>query len=154
MASARRQLEKKIDAQRRDVEELRQKVTMAESYLRGLEEGLKFLPEESKAAQITRESLSLRHGTDLAKAREAIVRVGKPLHINELLSAIGKEVNKKNRISLGGNIASYVRDGKVFTRVAPATFGLLEMNKIADENPATDVSEDQGEQRPALAVVR
>jgi len=70
------------------------------------------------------------------KARTALRRVGKPLYIEELLRAMGKEVNKKNRVSLSGSLGSYVRQEYIFTRPAPNTFGLIEFdNSVEDAIP-------------------
>ncbi len=63
----------------------------------------------------------------MAQARDAIAAAGKPLHIAELLPAMGKENTQQNRLSLGGSLARCVREGVVFSRPAPNTFGLLSM---------------------------
>lgn len=75
---------------------------------------------------------ALRAGSELAKARDAIRSAGKPLHISEILAAIGKENTKKNRVSLGGSLAGYVRKGAIFSKSAPNTFGLIELTLDAN----------------------
>lgn len=81
----------------------------------------------------TRGADALRSGSDMAKTRDAIRAAGKSLHIAEILAAIGKENTKKNRVSLAGSLAGYVRKGVIFNKSAPNTFGLVE---LADEGAA------------------
>jgi hypothetical protein len=69
----------------------------------------------------------LRAGSAVYKARTAITKAGHSLHIAEILIAIGKPNNKKNRISLSGSLGAYVRENKIFTRTGPNIFGLIGM---------------------------
>jgi len=69
----------------------------------------------------------LRPGTALANAQAAILRAGKPIHIAEILKTLGKEDTKKNRVGLAGSLATYARQGKIFTKPGPNIFGLVEM---------------------------
>ncbi len=79
--------------------------------------------------------LALRPGSDLAKARELLQRVGQQLHVNEIVKGIGKELTRANRLSLGGSLSGYVRKGLIFNRPAPNSFGLLEFE---DKNGANE----------------
>ena len=112
---------------------------------------LKFIPEDDEDS-IAQQVRSLRSGTDLAKAREAILSAKKPLHLNELLQTIGKEITKKNRASLTGNLGACVRDSKIFTRPAPATYGLIELEQIVEQESVPETIEEK-EEKPALEVV-
>ena len=76
---------------------------------------------------------TLRPGSDLEKARNAILEAGKPLHIKDLVVAIGKEQTKENRTSLSGSIGAYVRREIIFTRPKPNTFGVTEFEEASDE---------------------
>jgi hypothetical protein len=51
------------------------------------------------------------------------------MQINEILRAIGRTADKKNRLSLSGSLAHYVRAEEIFTRPAPNTFGLIELER-------------------------
>jgi hypothetical protein len=75
----------------------------------------------------------LRAGSEVARAREAILKAAKPLHVDEILKALGKPVNHNNKASLSGSIATYVRKHMVFSRPAPNTFGLIELEVDAPE---------------------
>jgi hypothetical protein len=69
----------------------------------------------------------------LAKARDAIKTAGAPMTVTDLLKAIGKSQDKKHRISLAGTLSGYARDGKVFVKTAPNTFGLIETKQSPTE---------------------
>lgn len=77
----------------------------------------------------------IRTGSAVAKAREAILKAGKPIHISDLLAATGKSVTKETRASLGSSLAAYVRRGEIFTRPAPNTFGLVELGHTSEAEP-------------------
>jgi hypothetical protein len=88
-------------------------------------DSLKLFPKDGETEG---DSVSvLRAGSQLAAARDAIRVAGHPLHISDLLTAIGKEPTKANKLSLSGSLGDYVRKQLVFTRPKPNTFGLKEM---------------------------
>ena len=60
-------------------------------------------------------------------ARECLLAARRPLHINDLLISMGRQAEEKEKLSLTGSIGWYVRKGKIFTRPAPNTFGLVEL---------------------------
>jgi hypothetical protein len=66
------------------------------------------------------------------------------MHINEILKALGSPVDSKHKLSLGGSLANYVRKGQIFTRPAPNTFGLLEMNRKEESKLEDEIPEDFG----------
>jgi hypothetical protein len=138
----RKELKKKIERKQGEIQqwqgegrELETKVREAVAYVSGLEEALKLLPRETLSEAAT---TTLRTDSAVAKAREAILKAGKPLHINDVLKALGKAVNHDSKASLSGSIGSYARRSQVFTRPAPNTFGLIEFqqeSKPEDELP-------------------
>jgi hypothetical protein len=85
---------------------------------------LKTLPTE-EGEEGTPE-IALRRGSEASKARDALREVRKPLHVDRLLEALGKEVNKKTRASLAGQLGFYARKKQVFIKTGPNEFGLLE----------------------------
>jgi hypothetical protein len=127
------------------IQSIKNQIRESEIQLQVWNEALKMLPKEANGAP---KKVSLRHGSDLALAREAILEAGKPLHINALLKKIGKEDTKKNRVSLSGSIAAYVRNSQVFTRPEPNTFGLLEMDGEKEEAPEGASDDVWGEDDP------
>jgi len=102
---------------------------------------LRFLPKDAN-----QEDTALRPGTALASAKEALEKAGRPMHISEILKAINKPVDKKNRLSLSGSLASYVRNGQIFRRPAPNTFALIEAKGNANgESQEIDLPDEFGD---------
>ncbi len=128
----RDEFQKRIEKKQQEIRDLELKLKEANSYLQALLDSVKLLPRDSNAA--TAEQV-LRPGTAIAKARDAIKKSGKPLHVNEILKFLDKPIDKKNRISLGGSLSGYVRRGEIFTRPAPNTFGLRELEELESEEP-------------------
>jgi hypothetical protein len=71
-------------------------------------------------------------GSYADKAREALEAAGRPLHITEILTAIGKPDNNNNRCSFHGSLSHYVLKGVIFTRPGPNTFGLVSFPQLAN----------------------
>lgn len=133
--SLRTELLKRIEKKQAEIREHEDRIREANAYLQGLQDTLKLIPkDEDEQAQ----DVTLRHGSNIAKARDALRTAGHPLHITDILKAIGQPTDKKRRIALGGSIASYARKNAVFTKTAPNTFGLLEFNalELDTERPA------------------
>ncbi len=120
--NTRRNIERLIQKSEQELFELHDAIQMKRAYIQGLRDTLKYLPKDYADDTTS----TLRVGSDLAKAQEAILKAGKPLHITELLKALGKEPTHKSRVSLSGSIGAYVRNKQFFTRPAPNTFGLIE----------------------------
>jgi hypothetical protein len=135
----RRDIEKKIEKKREEMRALELALREGGSYIQALVDTLKMLPKE----QATGTEHTLRAGSEIAKARDAIKKAGKPLYIGEILKAIGRPNDKKNRLSLSGSIAHYVRRGDIFSRTAPNTYGLneFETQENDDESSADENSD-------------
>jgi len=132
----RKELKRKIERKHSEIQqwqadsrELETKIREANAYVAGIEETLKLLPRENPAELA---NAALRPDSAVARAREAILKAGKPLHINELLKVLGKAVNHDSKASLSGSIGAYVRSKQFFTRTAPNTFGLIELESKAE----------------------
>ncbi|MEO8383473.1 MAG: hypothetical protein ABI779_27700 [Acidobacteriota bacterium] len=122
----------------------------AQAYIQAMQDMLKSLPKESSDAPARRAEQVLRPGSAMAQAREAIRAAGRPLHINEIISAMGRAATSANRISVGGSISNYVRRGEIFVRTAPNTFGVIGM-AAAEEAEAPPP--DFGRVRPVPTLV-
>lgn len=117
-----RDLEKKIKQKIEEVQQLRENLYKAESYLEALQDSLKLFKKTSNAES----NESVRPGSMVDKARKILLEANKPLYVGDILKGMGKEVNKGTRASLSGSLGSYVRENFIFTRPAPNTFGLIE----------------------------
>jgi hypothetical protein len=131
-------LQRLISRKEQEINELEQKLRDARIYLQAVQDSIKALPREAMDANQVKE---LRPGTAVANARELIKSAGRPLHITDILRGLGKPVDAKNKLSLSGSLAGYVRDNQIFTRPAPNTFGLRE---FLNGDKSADLPEDFG----------
>lgn len=106
--------------------------------LQAVQDSIRALPREAMDASQVRE---LRSGTAVAKARDLIKSAGHPLHITDILKGLGKPVDTKSKLSLSGSLAGYVREGQIFNRPAPNTFGLIE---FPISNGSEEIPDDFG----------
>ena len=129
----RRQIEAMVKRKEQEIQEIEAKVKEAKIYLQALQDVLKRFPRDDvrDASPIS----MLRPGSMVAQARNMILKEGKPLHVDEILAGQGKDLTRKNRTALGSSLSAYVRKGIIFTRTAPNTFGLMEMEKSVSEQP-------------------
>ncbi len=137
----RQDTERTIEKTKADIRKLELELYALQGYLRAYEETLKRIirDEESSGSQAER---ALRAGSSVAKARDAIKKAGKALRIEDILKAVGKPADKKNRISLSGSLAHYVRNGQIFTRPEPNTFGLTEFDRDGEEHDSFELHEE------------
>jgi len=115
------------DKKCQEIKDLEQEIAMARVYLQAIQDSIKALPREASVVSGVEESSELRAGTLLAKAKDAILKNGKPMHISEILREIGVENTKSSRTSMVGSLGTYVRKGTVFTRPGPNIFGVVGM---------------------------
>lgn len=132
----RRDIQKKIDRKRQEIQDLHVKLKETESYVQALEDTLKMLPRDG--ANDGGAEKFLRAGSNLALARDAIRDAGRPLHVKEILTALGRPLDRPNRAGLSGSIGAYVRKGEIFTRPAPNTYGLVELTQASEPTGGED----------------
>jgi len=125
-----KELDKKIEKKAEEIKDLEHKLGQARAYLQALHDMRRMIPREAAAAA----EVVLRPGSDIAKVREFLQNEGKPLHVDDLLKRLGKQVSKGTKAALSGSLAAYVRDGKIFTKTGPNIFGLLEFAHSAPED--------------------
>jgi hypothetical protein len=130
----RQELERRIKKKEQEISDLKTQMDKAEAYLQALTDSLRLLPKDGGQIAESR----LRPNSDLAKARDVLKKAGHPLHITNLLEGMGKPVNKSSRVSLSGSISAYARKGEIFTRPAPNTFGLKEMESNSESEPLVE----------------
>jgi|SRR5579862_7963205 len=120
----REQFQKLIDRKQQEIRELELQIDKANAYVQALQDSMRFLPRDNG-----QDDSALRPGTALAAARDILQASTQPMHITDILKAMNKPTDKKNRLSLSGSLSTYVRNGQIFTRPAPNTFGLLDSGK-------------------------
>lgn len=125
---ARENLQRLADRKAQEIADLERQIDMAKAYLQAIQDSIKALPKENALPGNPDERAGgLRTGSVLARTKEAIQKHGQPMHITDILKAVGLEDTKKVRVSLIGSLGNYVRKGAVFTRPAPNTFGVVGM---------------------------
>jgi hypothetical protein len=105
---------------------LEEKLKVARVYIKALQDVLREIQRDPSSGEGDGE-IALRRGSSVAQARDVILSCGNPIHVDDLLMALGKEVTRESKASLTGSLAAYVRRGEIFTRPAPSTFGLIEL---------------------------
>lgn len=116
---------------------LEEKLKIAKVYVRALQDVLKELQKDASGSEGEAE-VSLRKGSSMAHARDVILARGTPIHIDDLLEALGKEITRETKASLTGSLAAYVRKSEIFTRPAPSTFGLIELGQFEIESESEE----------------
>ena len=108
----RQTIEIRLRQKEKEMQNLEARLRESRGYVRALRELLGLSPygEKSMAKQ----------------ARDIISERGHPVHIIEMLHAMGREVTRESRVSLTSALSAYVRRGDTFTKAGPNQFGLLE----------------------------
>lgn len=109
---------KKVEGLKAQITELQKQVHEESIYIEGQQSALKLMSRPAAS------SVQLRKGSDVEKVRGLLLTVETPLHADVILQKIGKPPSAKP--SLVGSLNAYANDGKIFTKPAPNTFGLLE----------------------------
>ena len=130
----RENFQKMIDKKQQEIRGLEMQLLEANAYIQALQDSMKLLPRD--AGDTPEAEHTLREGSALAKTRDLLRHTGTPLPIGEILKLLGKPQDKKHRISLAGTLSGYARKGRIFTKTAPNTFGLVEFG--AHEQDAED----------------
>ncbi|MBV8764927.1 MAG: hypothetical protein JO137_19670 [Hyphomicrobiales bacterium] len=129
----RRKIEERLHKKEQEISNLEDRLRTARIYVAALQDILKMLVADGGAAP------ALKAGSMAAKAREAILNAGRPLHVGALLDALDRVPSRENRASITSSLAAYVRRGEIFTRPAPNTFGLSELS-----HGTAEIADDEG----------
>jgi len=138
----RKEFEKLIEKKRAEVADAQKAIAAAEAYIQAMGDAIKKLPKDDAPSLPP-----VRPGSDVEKIRDAILNAGKPLHISEIILALGRSDDADSKAKIAGLLGWYTSKGKVFTKTAPNTFGLVETalpdlpsqfgeTEEADEKPA------------------
>ena len=138
----RDKLEERIKKKREEIDKLKIQILEAEAYISGLQDAMKYLPKDVKDE--TAEG-AIRPGSKIYKTLNLLKTMGKPMHIDQILKALGLPVVKEEKVSLSGSLGWYVRKNQIFTRPAPNTFGLISMESDETDEPPDDFGVMEGE---------
>jgi len=131
----RRKIESNVKRKEEEIQHLKDELRAAEAYVQALQDTLRQLPKEVSGSE---GDVTLREGSVVAKTLEVLKKAKKPMHVGDILIALGKEITKETRASLSGSLGAYVRDRKVFTRPKPNVFGLIEWEQPEDSEELPD----------------
>ena len=135
--SERRKVEERLLRKEAEILGLEEKAKAARVYVQALRDVLKIMNSDNGSSDDDSSAETvLRSGSAVAKAKDHILRQGAPVHISELLAALGKDQTRENRASLTSSLSAYVRRGEIFTRPAPNTFGLIELGHAEEAEAA------------------
>jgi hypothetical protein len=140
MVSEKKKIEDRLSKKLAEIGTLEEKLRAAKVYAAALRDVLKMLGGDDEADESV--ETKLRPGSAVAQTREIILGRGEPVHLDDILEAMGKEANRDTKASLAGSLAAYVRRNDIFTRPAPNTFGLVELGHVT-------VDDDQHAEPPA-----
>ncbi len=140
--SERSVIEAKIKKKTSEIQSLERKLEAAKVYLTALKDILRAIEKEVQDERP--DETALRKGSSVAQARDVILKLGAPVHIDELLQHLGRELTRQNKASLTGSLAAYVRRGDVFTRPSPNTYGLMELKHFSSHRPPDEPPQDFG----------
>jgi hypothetical protein len=132
--AVRANIEKRIEKEKQKIIELHSQIEKAEAFIQGLQEALQMIPKE-KTGDSPKSKGYLREGSDMQKIQELLKKVGRPMHIDEILAGIGKSVDKATRASVVSSLHRYSRKGDIFNRVGPNQFTLLCLDLGEKEHP-------------------
>jgi len=132
----RKEMEKKIEESRTQLQALMMQVEIQKAYLKGLEEfydnsledsnlknNMNF-SERNASPALSQPLEILREGSEILKVKEIIQKVGRPMHITKIMESLGINDSKK-KISLTGTLNQYSKKKRVFIKAAPNTYGVL-----------------------------
>jgi hypothetical protein len=146
IVSERKQIEDRLRKKLREVSALEEKIRAANAYVVALRDVLKMF--DGPEVGIALPSGKLRAGSAVAMARDVILAADTPVHLDEIIVAMGKPLNANSKSSLASSLAAYVRQNDIFTRTAPNTFGLVELghNDLEDDEEFLEPPEGFGRQ--------
>lgn len=150
--SERKKIEERLRRKEQEIVALEEKIKATKVYVQALRDILKMLGASDSRSEAEYES-TLRAGSAVDQARRVILAKRNPVHIDDIITALGKEINRDNKASLTSSLAAYVRRGEIFTRPAPNTFGLSELGHEAgdekDEEPPPNFGQSRALNRSA-----
>jgi hypothetical protein len=133
----RQKIEERLRRKQAEVRTLEEKLRGAKAYIAALQDVLKIFDPDHDDGRETK----LKAGSAVAQARELIRDSGEPMHLDDILRALGKEVTREAKASLTSSIAAYSRRGEIFVRTAPNTYGLIELGHDPAEGLVTEPAE-------------
>jgi hypothetical protein len=135
--SVRDDIEKRIVKEKQKISDLQKQIERSNAFVQGMQEALKLLSGNSKGIEPAKEISYFRSG-DTKSAYETLKQTGSPMHIDELLSAIGKPISKQNRASLASSLHRAAKRSGIVKSIGNNTFSLSEISTNGRTNESVD----------------
>ncbi len=129
----RREFEKLIEKKKVEIIEHEKMIAAAEAYIQAMGDALKKVPKDDGSSPPP-----VRPGSDVEKIREAILLAGEPLHLNQIIAALGRPDDAETKAKVAGTLSWYIGKGRVFTKTAPNTYGLVDPGASRDVDLPAD----------------
>lgn len=117
---------KEIEAKEADIARLQGEIRDIKAYTEGMSQALRLSNKSTPKPALSAKPFVLRSGSDMSKIRTILLAADEALHLDEILKLLGKGGDAKAKASLAGSLNTYANAGKVFSKTAPNTFGLIE----------------------------
>jgi hypothetical protein len=147
--SERKKIQDRLRKKEQEIVALEEKIKAAKIYVQALRDILKMLGSDIFDEPEAGAEATLRSGSAVDQARRVILDKGIPVHIDDILAALGKDATREAKASLTSSIAAYVRRDEIFTRPAPNTFGLVELGHTSSEDIGNEPPANFGRPKPA-----
>ncbi len=136
--SLKTKLEKRIKEKELEINSLEVKLKEIRAYIQATQDALRLLPKELSDLKKSDKSdfennYSARPGSLVDQTVKILNEAGQPMRAIDIVAAMGREKNNKNKQILVGSIGPYVRKKRLFIKTAPNTFGLIEWGQKKEE---------------------
>ena len=138
MSTVQATLEERIRKKEQEIRQFQHQIDAAQEFVRATREALALFLKADKAHP----NEGMRRGGSASKTLQYLKKEGQARHIGDIVVGIGRKNDTKNRSAVAAQLSQYVRDGKLFTRPVPNTFGLIEWGD-SREDGSHGVESDQ-----------
>jgi hypothetical protein len=146
------EIEKRLEKQRSilsgvhsQIADLQAKAEIAEAIIKELESLYRTFPRDGSrndGSTSPTSEMTLRRGSDVWKAREALREFKQPTHIDQIMGKMDKEITKASKRSLASQLSWYARRNQIFTKSEAHIFGLLEWEAQKKESGNNEEAEN------------
>jgi HB1/ASXL restriction endonuclease-like protein with HTH domain len=119
---------RRIEKKKIEVEAMRTALRLEERYLEAMYDAYKLLAR-GEAASNGGGPAGFRKGSYTDKAYKVLKQVGHPMHVKDIVEAMGAKANRANKQGVASSIRLYLTKGEIFTKPAPNTYGLVEFEQ-------------------------
>jgi hypothetical protein len=139
--SAREDIQKRITKEKQKIADYQKQIERSNAFIQGMQEALDLLSGNPKAVKKVKESSYFRAG-DTKNAYDVLRRNNIPMHIDDILLAIGKPINRKNRASLASSLHRAAKKSGIVRSMGNNNFSACDEATSLDTQNDNEVSID------------